>query len=86
MTWTGPKGLGIDVGTPDESPRGPTSLRDDSTLPDFDGSPRPGEDPEKPMTANKKGKHKLLHAKLETDEGESLGFDLENDEPVLSVD
>ena len=37
MTWTGPKGLGIDVGTPQESPRGPTQLRDESTLPDFDG-------------------------------------------------
>ena len=86
MTWTGPKGLGIDVGTPHESPRGPTSLRDDSTLPDFDSRPRPGEEPEKPMTANKKGKHRLSHAKLETDAGESIGFDLENDEPILSVE
>ena len=84
MTWTGPKGLGIDFGTPMESPRGPTKLKDESTLPDYDMRPRPGEDPEKPMLANKKGKHKLEHAKLQTDEAESFDFDIENGEPVIS--
>ena len=84
MTWTGAKGLGIDFGTPDESPRGPTKLRDESTLPDFDMRPRPGEDPEKPMSNNKKGKHKLEHAKLQTDEEESFDFDIENGQPVIS--
>ena len=37
----------IDYATPIESPTGPTSLRDDSTMPDFDNRHRPGEDPEK---------------------------------------
>ena len=63
MTWTGPKGLGIDVGTPQESPRGPTQLRDESTLPDFDG--------EKKITDEKKEKktERLNHIQVETDEG-----------------
>lgn len=44
---SGTQGLGIDYATPIESPTGPTSLRDDSTMPDFDNRHRPGEDPEK---------------------------------------
>lgn len=35
MTWTGPKGLGIDLGTPVESPAGPTQLTDEQNLPDY---------------------------------------------------
>ena len=46
MTWTGPKGLGIDMATPDESPRGPTKLRDEATLPDFDGEKKDSEEEE----------------------------------------
>ena len=83
MTWTGPKGLGIDMATPVESPRGPTNLRDESTLPDYDMRPRPGEDPEKPMPRGKKGKERISHAKLQTDEGQSVDFDIEDDQPTV---
>jgi len=78
MTWTGPKGLGIDVGTPQESPRGPTKLRDDSTLPDFSG--------EKKITDEKKKKKKdgLNHIQLQTDEGENLSIDYEDGQPLVS--
>jgi hypothetical protein len=78
MTWTGPKGLGIDVGTPQESPRGPTKLRDDSTLPDFSG--------EKKITDEKKEKKKegLNHIQLQTDEGENLSIDYEDGQPLVS--
>ena len=46
--WSGSRGLGIDMATPIESPSGPTSVRDQSGLPDYDARPRPEEDPEKP--------------------------------------
>lgn len=36
ITWTGPKGLGIDFGTPVESPSGPTELTEPKNLPDHD--------------------------------------------------
>jgi len=78
MTFTGPKGLGIDVGTPQESPRGPTQLRHESTLPDFDG--------EKKITDEKKEKktERLNHIQVETDEGERLSIDYDNDQPLVS--
>jgi hypothetical protein len=78
MTWTGPKGLGIDVGTPQESPRGPTQLRDESTLPDFDG--------EKKNTDEKKEKKKerLNHIEVQTDEGENLSIEYDGDQPLVS--
>jgi hypothetical protein len=83
MSWSGPKGLGIDMATPVESPRGPTNLRDESTLPDYDMRPRPGEDPEKATPVDKKGKHRLTHANLESDEGQSIVFDIEDDQPTV---
>ena len=83
MTWTGPKGLGIDMATPVESPRGPTNLRDESTLPDYDMRPRPGEDPEKTMSPAEKGKKRISHAKLSTNEGESVDFDIDDDQPTV---
>ena len=44
---TAGKGLGIDVGSDIESPRGPTKLSNEATLPDWDMKVRPGQDPEK---------------------------------------
>tara|TARA_R110002033_G_scaffold35063_5_gene73054 strand:- start:936 stop:1934 length:999 start_codon:yes stop_codon:yes gene_type:complete len=77
LTWTGPRGLGIDVGTPIESPSGPTRLTDPSNLPDYDGDKKqlPEDDKKKP----------IKHIELKTDEDESIVFDNSNDEPVLSV-
>ena len=83
MSWSGPKGLGIDMATPVESPRGPTNLRDESTLPDYDMRPRPGEDLEKPLPNKEKRKERLKHAKLQTDEGESIDFDVDDDQPTV---
>ena len=77
LTWTGPRGLGIDVGTPIESPSGPTRLTEESNLPDYDGDKKtyPEHDKKKP----------IKHIELKTDEDESIVFDNSNDEPVLSV-
>jgi len=83
MASSGGKGLGIDMATPVESPSGPTQLRDQSTLPDYDMRPRPAEDPEKPMPRKEKGKEKISHAKLSTNEGESVDFDIEDDQPTV---
>lgn len=43
---TGAKGLGIDMGSGIQSPRGPTSLTSEMSLPDWDMKERPEEDPE----------------------------------------
>ena len=43
---TGAKGLGIDLGGGTESPRGPTRLTSEMSLPDWDMKERPEEDPE----------------------------------------
>ena len=40
ITWTGPKGLGIDYATPVESPRGPTEVTEPHNLPDHDSGHR----------------------------------------------
>ncbi len=45
---SGGKGLGIDVGSDIESPRGPTKLTNEAALPDWDMKERPEQDPEKP--------------------------------------
>ena len=45
---SGSKGLGIDIGDGTESPRGPTTLIAEQSLPDWDMKKRPGTDPEKP--------------------------------------
>jgi len=78
MTWTGPKGLGIDVGTPQESPRGPTQLRNESTLPDFDGEKKNHDE------IKEKKKDRLNHIKVQTDEGEDLSIDYDGDQPLVS--
>mgnify|MGYP003110366736 CR=1 FL=1 len=73
--FTGAKGLGIDMATPIESPTGPTQTRDQSTLPDYDGRPRPEEDPEPPR-------------KTTADKPQSIDLPLETEEEVgtLHVD
>lgn len=78
MTWTGPKGLGIDVGTPQESPRGPTKLTDEETLPDFDGKK------ENKSNIKDKSKERLNHIKLQTEEGENISIDYDNEQPIVS--
>jgi len=40
ITWTGPKGLGMDYATPVESPSGPTQLTEPHHLPDHDPAHR----------------------------------------------
>lgn len=78
MTWTGPKGLGVDVGTPQESPRGPTKLRNESTLPDFDGEKKDTGESKRPI------KEPLNHIKVQTDEGENLSIDYDDGQPIIS--
>jgi hypothetical protein len=78
LTWTGPRGLGIDVGTPTESPSGPTKITEEENLPDFDG--RTDEERDKD---DKKPKH-IKPVDVSTEEGENLHLDYENDTPVLS--
>ena len=67
------------MATPDMSPRGPTSLRDESTLPDWDGRPRPGEELEKPYIREKKAR------KSRSDDEESSDLPEEKEEPTFTL-
>ena len=57
---TSAQGFGIDVGDGTESPRGPTSLNSEQSLPDWDMLKRPTEDPEEeyPAVRSKRLKRK----------------------------
>lgn len=79
MTWTGPRGLGIDMATPVESPGGPTKLTEDYNLPDYDGKKRYDDDYEEEET-----KKPINHMELNTNEGEALVFDKNKDEVTIS--
>lgn len=54
----GAKGLGIDVGSLTESPRGPTHLDGEESMPDYDMRARPTEDAEKPYPNIKRHRKK----------------------------
>jgi len=77
LTWTGPKGLGIDMATPIESPHGPTQLTEESNLPDYDG--------DKPPKSEPKGKKPITHIELDTNADEHIVFDDNEEGPILSV-
>ena len=55
---SGGKGLGIELGGSVESPRGPTTLDGEQTLPDYDMRARPTEDAEKPYPHMKRQQKK----------------------------
>ena len=75
MTWTGPKGLGIDVATPVESPQGPTKVTEERNLPDYDpkGEGRPV-----------KEKKRTDHVVMPIDGEQPIVLNYENDQPVIS--
>ena len=80
-SFTGAKGLGIDMATPVESPTGPTKTRDESTLPDFHGRPRPDEELEEfqPKTGDKP---QSLDLDLDTEE-EAVHLHVDKDSAVI---
>ena len=67
--YPGPRGLGIDYATPISSPRGPTKLEHEATLPDFDFPRKTGKLPEE-----KKKKDGFYL----TDDGVSVDYDEES--------
>lgn len=86
-TWTGARGMGMDYGTPGSSPRGPTDLVSESTIPDWDMRERPMTDPEKTwqqQSKNNKDKNKI-EEKLETEEGEEGQLTVDSDEASLVI-
>ena len=61
---SGGKGLGIDVGSDISSPRGPTTLNNEATLPDYDMKERPEQDPEKPEDYPKRKRKSKEHSSV----------------------
>ena len=66
------RGLGIDVGGQIESPRGPTSLRSEESMPDWDVLERPSEDMEKPEKYPGRDKKKKITEKIIGENPEDL--------------
>ena len=67
------RGLGIDVGGGVESPRGPTSLTAEQSLPDWDMKKRPTEDLEKPEDyPGRKQKKKQTASQSSVSDGKNL--------------
>ena len=67
------RGLGIDVGAQIESPRGPTRLTSEESMPDWDMKERPTEDMEKPEKYP--GRHKKM--KISEENHEEIEEDLD---------
>ena len=86
-TWTGARGLGIGLGTPDSAPRGPTELTTDSNTLDYDMRERDEDKEEKP-TKNPKvtGEPRPLVEELETEEGETGQIRVTSQEAVVEMD
>ena len=88
-TWTGPKGLGIGLGTPDSAPRGPTELTADQNTLDYDMRPRPEDEvlAERPKKGGKKpqGKAKKVTISLTTDEKEKGKIRVTEEDAVLEI-
>ena len=80
----GPKGLGIDYATPVESPSGPTSLRDESSLPDFDPRSREGQDPEEEYEVKPNGHKEPQHIPITTSD-EVADLSIDSDKAVLQI-
>lgn len=79
MTWTGPKGLAIGLGTEDSAPRGPTELTRPETLPDFYPD---GREKEKTPESGSKSKK---NSSVTTEEGEKATLRITDEEAVLEL-
>ncbi len=73
ITWTGPKGLGIDMATPIESPSGPTRLANEETMPDYDGRKRSDEKVIEPKS-NHKEKKPIKHIDIKQNTSQLSDF------------
>ena len=69
---TGAQGLGIDVGSLTESPRGPTRLEGEESMPDYDMRARPTEDAERPYPNIKRHKKKKGSQSHDSDKKEHV--------------
>ena len=67
----GARGLGIDVGSQIESPRGPTSLTSEQSLPDWDMKERPTEDPESEYPSTRRARENRKQSSVYEAESEN---------------
>ena len=84
-TWTGARGMGIGLGTPDSAPRGPTELTQDVNTLDYDMRQRDDEDPEKPLESKATGEVQPKEEPVETEDGETGIMRVNEDEAVLEM-
>ena len=86
-TWTGARGMGIALGTPDSAPRGPTEITQDVNTMDYDMRQRDEDEDDKPQKKKIKpdGEPHDLEELLETEEGETGEIRVTADEAVLEI-
>tara|TARA_R110002020_G_scaffold118792_6_gene271401 strand:- start:31002 stop:36584 length:5583 start_codon:yes stop_codon:yes gene_type:complete len=87
-TWTGARGMGIGLGTPDSAPRGPTEITQDVNTLDYDMRQRDDEKTEKPRKkpAKMSGEPHPMTASLTTDEGEKAKIRVTAEEAALEME
>lgn len=83
-TWTGARGLGIGLGTPDSAPRGPTEITSDSNTLDYDVY-RDEDESDKPKKNKATGEVQETDEMIETDEGDVAEIRVTEDEATLHI-
>jgi len=84
-TWTGARGMGVGLGTPDSAPRGPTEITSDSNTLDYDMRERDEDESDKPKKNKATGKVQDVQEIVETDEGEMGEIRVTEDEATLQI-
>jgi hypothetical protein len=88
VTWTGGRGMGIGLGTPDSAPRGPTEITQDVNTLDYDMRQRDEDEDEKPQKkpTGMQGEPHPMVEPVETDEGERGEIRITEDEATLEME
>jgi hypothetical protein len=84
-TWTGARGLGIGLGTPDSAPRGPTELTNESNTLDYDMRQRDEDESDKPKEVKATGEVQPKEEPLETEDGEQGTITVDDSQAVLQI-
>ena len=84
-TWTGARGLGIGLGTPDSAPRGPTELTNETNTLDYDMRHRDEDESDKPKEVKATGEIQPKQELVETDDGEEGEIRVTEEEAVLDI-
>jgi len=89
VTWTGARGMGIGLGTPDSAPRGPTEITQDVNTLDYDMRQRDEDKEDKPKKkkpAGMQGEPHPMTASVKTEDGEKGKIRITADSATLEME